>query len=102
MRTSRSSTPQPSMRRRPIENPTVPARGIEAVIVNGQVVFREGRVTGARPGRVLRGAGDSQTNGRRGRPSRPVHDPGRASPGRVKKNVVPFPGTDSHQMRPPI
>ena len=35
------------------ENPIAPARGIDAVIVNGQVVWREGRVTGARPGRVL-------------------------------------------------
>jgi len=36
------------------EQPTTPAIGIEAVIVNGAVVWREGRATGARPGRVLR------------------------------------------------
>jgi N-acyl-D-amino-acid deacylase len=36
------------------ESPVAPARGIEAVIVNGQVVWRDGRCTGATPGRVLR------------------------------------------------
>jgi N-acyl-D-amino-acid deacylase len=35
------------------EAPTAPARGIDAVIVNGKVVWRDGRSTGARPGRVL-------------------------------------------------
>ena len=33
--------------------PIQPARGIETVIVNGDLVWREGRPTGARPGRVL-------------------------------------------------
>jgi N-acyl-D-amino-acid deacylase len=33
---------------------TEPAKGIEAVIVNGEVVWREGRPTGKRPGRLLR------------------------------------------------
>ena len=33
--------------------PIQPAKGIEAVIVNGAVVWREGGPTGARPGRVL-------------------------------------------------
>jgi N-acyl-D-amino-acid deacylase len=33
---------------------TTPARGIGTVIVNGSVVWREGRATGARPGRMLR------------------------------------------------
>ena len=36
------------------ENPIRPARGIESVIVNGELVWRDGRTTGARPGRVLR------------------------------------------------
>ena len=36
--------------------PIAPARGIEAVIVNGAVVWRGGKATGARPGRVLRRA----------------------------------------------
>ncbi len=36
------------------EAPIAPARGIDAVIVNGALVWREGRSTGARPGRVLR------------------------------------------------
>ncbi len=35
------------------EQPIAPARGIEVVVVNGQVVWREGRTTGARPGQVL-------------------------------------------------
>ena len=33
--------------------PIQPARGIEAVIVNGEIVWRDGHPTGARPGRVL-------------------------------------------------
>jgi N-acyl-D-amino-acid deacylase len=33
--------------------PIQPARGIETVIVNGAVVWRDGKPTGARPGRVL-------------------------------------------------
>ena len=35
------------------EAPIKPARGIEAVIVNGELVWRDGKPTGARPGRVL-------------------------------------------------
>jgi N-acyl-D-amino-acid deacylase len=35
------------------EAPITPSRGIEAVIVNGTIVWRGGRPTGARPGRVL-------------------------------------------------
>lgn len=33
--------------------PTQPAKGIATVIVNGEIVWRDGRSTGARPGRVL-------------------------------------------------
>jgi N-acyl-D-amino-acid deacylase len=33
--------------------PIAPALGICTVIVNGEIVWREGRPTGARPGRVL-------------------------------------------------
>ena len=33
--------------------PIQPATGIEAVIVNGEIVWRDGKPTGARPGRVL-------------------------------------------------
>ncbi len=33
--------------------PIAPARGIETVIVNGAIVWRDGASTGARPGRVL-------------------------------------------------
>ncbi len=35
------------------ERPIAPAKGIGTVIVNGEVVWRDGRSTGARPGRVL-------------------------------------------------
>jgi N-acyl-D-amino-acid deacylase len=35
------------------KQPIVPAPGIDAVLVNGAVVWRNGRPTGARPGRVL-------------------------------------------------
>lgn len=36
------------------EHPTVPAKGIDTVIVNGEPVWAAGQPTGARPGRVLR------------------------------------------------
>ncbi|MER7771240.1 D-aminoacylase [Kitasatospora sp. NPDC096140] len=36
------------------EHPRRPAEGIEAVYVNGTAVVRQGRTTGARPGRALR------------------------------------------------
>jgi len=35
------------------EAPIAPARGVDAVIVNGVIVWRDGRSTSARPGRVL-------------------------------------------------
>jgi N-acyl-D-amino-acid deacylase len=38
------------------EHPIAPARGIEAVVVNGDIVWHHGKSTGARPGRVLRRA----------------------------------------------
>ena len=41
------------------EQPTLPARGIDAVYVNGVPVLEAGRPTGARPGRVLRRLGTS-------------------------------------------
>src|SRR2546421_1432070 len=34
--------------------PIAPAKGIDSVIVNGEIVWRDGRATGARPGRVLK------------------------------------------------
>lgn len=34
--------------------PIQPARGIEAVLVNGRLTWRDGKATGERPGRVLR------------------------------------------------
>lgn len=37
--------------------PTAPSEGIRFVLVNGQVVFADGKLTGALPGRVLRGPG---------------------------------------------
>jgi N-acyl-D-amino-acid deacylase len=36
------------------ERPIAAAKGIDTVIVNGTPVWREGKATGARPGRVLR------------------------------------------------
>jgi N-acyl-D-amino-acid deacylase len=36
------------------EQPSVPADGIVLTCVNGDIVWRDGAVTGARPGRVLR------------------------------------------------
>jgi len=39
------------------ERSTEPAQGIETVIVNGEIVWRHGRATGRRPGRLLTGAG---------------------------------------------
>lgn len=44
------------------ETPIAPARGIDAVIVNGAMVWRGGQPTGARPGRVL--ARETQEAGR--------------------------------------
>lgn len=38
------------------DKPIAPAKGIDTVIVNGEPVWREGKPTGARPGRVLRRA----------------------------------------------
>jgi len=35
------------------ETPIAPAHGIHATLVNGEVVWRGGKATGARPGRVL-------------------------------------------------
>ena len=34
--------------------PIQPAKGIDTVIVNGAIVWRDGKSTGARPGKVLR------------------------------------------------
>jgi N-acyl-D-amino-acid deacylase len=39
------------------ENPVAAPVGIDYVLVNGEVVVAEGKHTGAKPGRVLRGAG---------------------------------------------
>jgi N-acyl-D-amino-acid deacylase len=47
------------------ENPTAYPTGIDYVLVNGQLVIDQGRHTGAKPGKVLRGAGyDSDTTRR--------------------------------------
>lgn len=39
------------------EKPIQAAKGIETVIVNGKIVWRDGRPTGARPGRILKRSG---------------------------------------------
>jgi N-acyl-D-amino-acid deacylase len=36
------------------DKPIKPAKGIETVVVNGEIVWRKGRPTGARPGRILK------------------------------------------------
>jgi N-acyl-D-amino-acid deacylase len=36
------------------ENPVAPALGIDTVVVNGEIVWRDGKSAGSRPGRVLR------------------------------------------------
>ncbi len=46
--------PQTVIDRATFEDPTQPAAGIEVVMVNGTVIWRDGGSTGARPGRVLR------------------------------------------------
>ncbi|HKA41595.1 MAG TPA: D-aminoacylase, partial [Burkholderiales bacterium] len=38
------------------QHPTETAKGIEIVIVNGEIVWRNGRATGRRPGKLLRNA----------------------------------------------
>jgi N-acyl-D-amino-acid deacylase len=43
-------------------DPTGTSEGINTVIVNGQVVFEDGKLTGALPGRVLRGPGHRSGN----------------------------------------
>jgi N-acyl-D-aspartate/D-glutamate deacylase len=42
------------------ESPSTAWAGMEWVVVNGVVVFTEGRYTGAKRGRVLRGPGYKQ------------------------------------------
>ena len=39
--------------------PIQPAKGIDTVVVNGEIVWRGGKATGARPGRILRRGGRS-------------------------------------------
>ena len=41
------------------ERPIACSPGIETVIVNGEIVWREGKPTGVRPGQVLKRAGRS-------------------------------------------
>jgi dihydroorotase/N-acyl-D-amino-acid deacylase len=52
------------------EDPTHYAAGIKWVMVNGQAVVADGRITAARPGRVLRGPGARSAS----RPSAPAVD----------------------------
>lgn len=39
------------------ESPSAPSTGVEKVLVNGVVVFADGKYTGSKPGRVIRGPG---------------------------------------------
>ena len=43
------------------EDPVAVPTGIDYVLVNGEVVVDEGKHTGAKPGKVLRGSGFSLT-----------------------------------------
>lgn len=43
------------------ENPVAVPTGVDYVLVNGQIVVEEGKHTGAKPGKVLRGSGFSPT-----------------------------------------
>ena len=43
------------------ENPVAVPTGVDYVLVNGQIVVDEGKHTGAKPGKVLRGSGFSPT-----------------------------------------
>lgn len=49
--------PQTITDRADLTDPHALAEGMQYVLVNGQVVFKEGKYTGAKPGRVLRGPG---------------------------------------------
>jgi N-acyl-D-amino-acid deacylase len=42
-----------------LEEPRLPAKGVEMVLVNGKAVYRAGALTGARPGVALRAKGGS-------------------------------------------
>ena len=48
------------------EKPHQLSTGIRDVFVNGQAVWRDGKLTGARPGRALRGPGAQGTRGAKG------------------------------------
>jgi N-acyl-D-aspartate/D-glutamate deacylase len=50
------------------EKPHQYATGIDYVLVNGAVVVDHGRITNARPGRVIRGPGFRRTHEERSRP----------------------------------
>jgi N-acyl-D-amino-acid deacylase len=45
------------------QNSTRPAVGIHTVIVNGEPIWREGKPTGARPGRVLTRSAGRRSSG---------------------------------------
>lgn len=40
-----------------LADPRIPSVGVKYVLVNGQFVLENGRYTGAKPGKVLRGPG---------------------------------------------
>ncbi len=52
--------PKTVIDRSTFEKPRELAEGIRMVFVNGEVVWQDGKATGARPGRVLPGAGTSE------------------------------------------
>jgi N-acyl-D-amino-acid deacylase len=52
--------PETILDRATFERPHQLSVGVRDVLVNGQPVWRDGKLTGARPGRALRGAGTLQ------------------------------------------
>ncbi len=52
--------PETVIDRSTFEDPRRLSEGVELVVVNGEVVWSAGKSTGARPGRVLRGAASAQ------------------------------------------
>jgi N-acyl-D-aspartate/D-glutamate deacylase len=46
--------PQKIADRATLAQPNAPSEGVRHVLVNGQLVLRDGKYTGTRPGRILR------------------------------------------------
>jgi N-acyl-D-amino-acid deacylase len=60
--------PETVIDRSTFKEPRRLSKGIELVVVNGEAVWSAGKSTGAKPGRVLRGAASAQARTRTGKP----------------------------------